>query len=117
MSSTAQLKARFRQSKAWKDFRKLIMNLYDNKDPISGHKLYKGFNLHHRVLTNDMDVYRDLSNTDMFKPLNKSTHDAVHWGLDLIKHNGIEAFNNYYQEVLAEAVLNKYIQGDQKDEE
>lgn len=109
MSSTAQLKAKFRTSKVWKDFRKVIMNLYDSKDPITGRKLYKGFNLHHRKLTNDMNVYRDISNPDMFRPLNKSTHEAVHWGLDLIKNNGLEAFTRYYQEVLAEAALNKYI--------
>lgn len=109
MSSTVQLKAKFRTSKNWKDFRKMIMNLYDNKDPITGRKLYKGFNLHHRVLTNDMNVYRDISNPDMFRPLNKAVHEAVHFGLDLIKHNGKEAFDRYYQEVLAEAALNKYI--------
>ena len=85
------------------------MNVFDNKDPITGRKLVKGFNLHHRRLTNDMDVYRDISNADMFRPLNPATHDAVHFALALIKHNGIDAFRRYVQEVYEEAVLNGYI--------
>lgn len=109
MSSIAQMKAKFRCSKAWKDFRKKIMNEQDNKDLITGRKLYKGFNVHHKKLTNDMEVYRDLSNSDNFVALNKSTHEAVHWGLDLIKHNGIAAFERYVGEVLRETLLNNYI--------
>lgn len=109
MSTTSILKAKFRSSKIWKDFRKKKMLEQKGKDPITGRKLYGGWNLHHRILTSDMDVYRDLSDSDNFIGLNKATHEAVHFGLDLIKHNGINAFERYYEEVLREAVLNSYM--------
>lgn len=115
-TKTATLKAKFRSSKMWKDFRKKKMNEQDNHDLITGRKLYKGFNVHHAILTNDMDVYRDLSDSSHFIAVNKSTHEAIHWALDLIKHNGRDAFVRYVSEVLREAILNKYISREEIEE-
>lgn len=115
-TKTSTLKAKWRASKAWKDFRKKKMNEQDNHDPITGRKLYKGFNVHHTILTNDMDVYRDLSDSSNFIAINKSTHEALHWGLDLVKHNGIKALVRYVSELLRECVLNKYITREELEE-
>lgn len=115
-TKTSTLKAKFRASKLWKDFRKKVMNAFDNKDPITGRKLVKGFNLHHRRLTNDMEVYRDISDVDMFRPFNPATHDAVHWGLNLVKHNGLIALARYVAELLQESELNGYITREELEE-
>ena len=109
MSSVAQLKAKFRTSKVWKLFRKQKMDEQNGKDPITNRKLYKGSNLHHKILTNDIDVYRDLSVASNFIMINKSTHEALHWALDLIKHNGLDAWKRYIAEVEIEAELNHLI--------
>lgn len=115
-TKTSTLKAKFRSSKMWKDFRKKVYDLQDGKDPISGRKLLKGANLHHKILTNDMDVYRDTSNTDNYIFLNKKNHEFIHFGLDLVKHNGLNALTRYVSELLKECVLNEYITREELEE-
>ena len=42
MSKNSELKAKFRRSPEWKNFRKHMAELYDNKDAITGKPLRKG---------------------------------------------------------------------------
>ena len=42
MSKNSELKAKFRRSAEWKNFRKHMADLYDNKDAITGKPLRKG---------------------------------------------------------------------------
>ena len=68
-----KIKAEFRKTKAWKDFRKL----FDSKiDYITQKKLPKKYNLHHMKL--DSRFYTDL-NEDNFEPMLNSVHDFIHW--------------------------------------
>lgn len=67
-------KQKFRQSKAWKDFRKKMMNI-QKVDQITLKKLLKGFHLHH--LDMSAENYKDL-NPNNFACLNKSLHEVVH---------------------------------------
>ena len=41
MSKNSELKAKFRRSPEWKNFRKHMAELYDNKDAITGKPLRK----------------------------------------------------------------------------
>lgn len=70
------LKSKVRQTKEWRQLRIDIEDAYDGLDPITGKKLLKGFNVHH--LDMRTEHYDDL-NIEKFRPLNKSTHDAIHW--------------------------------------
>lgn len=75
MSKNSELKAKFRKSPEWKNFRKRMADLYDNKDAITGKPLRKGWNLHH--LDMSIENYQDLDE-DKFIPLNKTTHEMLH---------------------------------------
>lgn len=75
MSKNSELKAKFRRSVEWKNFRKHMADLYDNKDAITGKPLRKGWNLHH--LDMSVENYQDLDD-DKFIPLNKATHEMLH---------------------------------------
>ena len=70
------VKAKFRQSKEWKEFRKRIFDKQDGKDIITGKKLYKGYNVHH--LSMDAETYDKLIEEN-FIAVNKQTHDALHF--------------------------------------
>ena len=70
------VKAQFRQTKVWKEFRKRIFNKQDGKDIITGKKLYKGFNCHH--LDMSAENYDQLIEEN-FIAVNKQTHDALHF--------------------------------------
>ena len=48
-------------------------------DPITGAKLAKGCNLHHRHVTAGEDDYKDMSNEDDFVMLNSMTHKMLHF--------------------------------------
>ena len=69
-------KAKFRQSKEWKEFRKRIFDKQDGKDVITGKKLYKGYNVHH--LDMSAENYDQLIEEN-FIAVNKQTHDALHF--------------------------------------
>ena len=56
-----------------------MMNKQKGIDPITKHKLYKGWNLHHRHVTADTDEYQDISNEEHYVCFNKQTHEFLHW--------------------------------------
>lgn len=76
MTEVKKAKAKFRATKEWKQFRDLMFKEFDGKDAITGRPLRKGWQLHHLDL--DPDNYRIL-NPNHFIPLNKKTHDVVHF--------------------------------------
>ena len=79
MNKNQKEKRNFRASKVWKAFRKKMMNKQKGLDPITKHKLYKFWNLHHRHVTADTDEYQDISNEEHYVCLNKQTHEMLHW--------------------------------------
>ena len=79
MNKNQKEKRNFRASKVWKAFRKKMMNKQKGIDPITKHKLYKFWNLHHRHVTADTDEYQDISNEEHYICLNKQTHEFLHW--------------------------------------
>ena len=79
MNKAQKSKRNFRNSKAWKEFRKKIMHEQHGIDPITRSKLAKGCNLHHRHVTADEDDYKDMSNEEDFVMLNSMTHKMLHF--------------------------------------
>ena len=69
-------KAKFRQSKEWKEFRKRIFDKHDGKDLVTGKKLYKGYNVHHCDMS--AENYNKLIEEN-FVALHKQTHEALHF--------------------------------------
>ena len=70
-----QFKKKVRQSKEWKELREL--KLKEQKlDPITGKKILKGANCHHKCL--DVEQYDNLS-PERFVLLNRQTHEILHW--------------------------------------
>lgn len=67
-------KANFRRSKKWKDFRETFR---EDKDALTGKKLSTRFNLHHMDLNSEH--YTDISKRENYLPLNKKSHDAIHF--------------------------------------
>ena len=70
------VKAKFRQSKEWKEFRKRMFEKQDGKDIITGKKLCRGYNTHHLDLS--VENYDQLTEEN-FVALNKQTHEALHF--------------------------------------
>ena len=70
------VKAKFRQTKEWKEFRKRIFDSQGGKDIITGKKLYKGYNVHH--LDMSAENYDKLIEEN-FVAVNKQTHEALHF--------------------------------------
>ena len=70
------VKAKFRASKEWRQFRKRIFDKQNGKDIITGKKLYKGFNCHH--LDMSADNYDKLIKEN-FIAVNKNTHETLHF--------------------------------------
>ena len=71
---TQKEKTKFRSTSTWKKWRIHIKKLFNNKDAITHQPLHKGFNIHHL----DEPHYNDLKD-EKFIPLNKQTHDVIHW--------------------------------------
>ena len=69
-------KAKFRATKAWKEFRKRIFDKQDGKDIITGKKLYRGYNVHH--LDMSAENYDQLIEEN-FIAVNKQTHETLHF--------------------------------------
>ena len=85
-TSVKELKNKFRQTKAWKEFRSEMKEYCRNVDYITQSKLLRGANLHHKVLLKSsknvervMQHYTDITDKDNFVFLNKTTHDTVHF--------------------------------------
>lgn len=75
MSKNSNIKDRVRKSKEWLEFRdKLIKS--QKIDPITGKKLQKGCNCHHRDL--NVDNYDKFSNERQVM-LNRQTHTILHF--------------------------------------
>ena len=74
--STQKEKSKFRQSVKWKKYRN-YRKKKDKIDCITLFPLRKGWNLHHLDLNEEH--YEDLSDDSHFKPLNKKTHDTIHF--------------------------------------
>ena len=68
-------KAKFRASKAWKDFRRKMFQI-QKVDPITLKKLNKMAHLHHLDLC--ADNYKNLD-VSRFVLLNQQTHDCIHF--------------------------------------
>lgn len=77
MNDKQKKKRNFRASKRWKDFRHKIYAKQKGIDPITGSKLIKGCNLHHRNLS--ADEYENIDNEDDFVMLNHMTHEMLHF--------------------------------------
>lgn len=69
-------KNKFRRSSKWLEFRAYQKKKH-NIDCITLSPLRKGWNLHHLDLNEEH--YEDLSNESHFVPLNKKTHDVIHF--------------------------------------
>jgi len=69
-------KTKFRQSRPWKDFKKEKYIESGKTDFITGHKLRKMWQLHHRNL--DEKKYQNLRG-DWFLCCNNLTHKVIHW--------------------------------------
>ena len=70
------IKAKFRKTKEWREFRKRIFDKQNGKDIITGKKLYKCYNVHH--LDMSADNYDKLIEEN-FIAVNKATHEALHF--------------------------------------
>ena len=76
MNDIQKAKRNFRQTKRWKEFRKEMKIKCGGVDLITGHKLRKGFQVHHRNL--DESQYQNLRE-DWFICINNQTHEFLHW--------------------------------------
>lgn len=88
-SALDKAKTNFRQTKAWKDFRKKMM-FFDKPlksgktqkvkacDDLTGSKLTALYNLHHMRVCRTMEEYKDL-NPAYFLRLNNKSHEFLHW--------------------------------------
>lgn len=90
LSKLQKSKRNFRNSKAWKEFRHKMNVKQKGIDPITGAKLAKGCNLHHRHVTAGEDDYKDMSNEEDFVMLNSMTHKMLHWAYTYYKKYGRE---------------------------
>lgn len=99
MSKLQKSKRNFRNSKAWKEFRHKMNVLQNGKDPITGAKLAKGCNLHHRHVTAGEDDYKDMSNEEDFVMLNSMTHKMLHWAYTYYKKYGREFLDRIEEEL------------------
>lgn len=91
MSKNSEIKAKFRATKEWKDFRIHMLAMVDNTCECCGNeypgKKSRGLNIHHRDL--NVANYSDISNTYNFKVLCKSCHESLHFF-----HNRVNAKKN-----------------------
>jgi hypothetical protein len=76
MNETQKAKKKFRQTKEWKNFRKLMFSKSGKVDRITLKPLRKGWQLHHLLL--DETRYAELDENN-FVCLNNLTHKFVHW--------------------------------------
>ena len=69
-------KDQVRKSLEWKRLRYTCVDEYENKDCVTNRPLLPGFNVHH--LDGRAENYGRLD-VERFRPLNRNTHQAVHW--------------------------------------
>lgn len=75
MTKEQKEKRKFRNSKAWKQFKKQKAKEAEKKDFITQKPLRKMWSLHHEDL--DPDNYKNLN--DNFVCLNNLSHKFIHW--------------------------------------
>lgn len=98
MNKAQKSKRNFRNSKAWRTFRHEMNIKQKGIDPITGAKLAKGCNLHHRHITAGEADYKDISNKDDFVMLNSMTHKMLHFGYTYYKKYGREFLDRIEEE-------------------
>lgn len=102
MNSTERNK--FRNTKIWKDFREEMKERIPY-DCITGRKLYKGWTLHHCNLRPE-DYH--ILNPEHFNPLNKQTHELVHFLYNTTRYQDIETtLRNIYYLITKMLEINK----------
>lgn len=99
MNKLQKSKRNFRNSKAWRTFRHEMNIKQKGIDPITGAKLVKGCNLHHRHISAGEEDYKDMSNVDDFVMLNSMTHKMLHWTFTYYKKFGREFLNRIEEEL------------------
>ena len=82
---TRQEKKAFRLTKPWSNFRQRMRKRCGCKDMITGKELTRTWNLHHLDMKGEN--YTDLSNPDKFVPMNKDTHEFIHWLFRFYRHD------------------------------
>lgn len=89
-----EMKSKFLTSKIWKLFRKDVYDKQKGKDPLTGSKLVKRFNVHHLDLRSEN--YKNLDDIERFIGLNPKSHDAVHLIFNVYKkdHDVIKRLEN-----------------------
>lgn len=83
-TSAYKMKAKFRQSAKWKNFRLEKAIEQEGKDFITGMPLRKNWNLHHADLHTE---HYQILQKERFFALNSQTHDFVHWFFHYYKKN------------------------------
>lgn len=84
MTEAAKKKKKVRASSKWKAFRNQMSVEYKHKDGLTQKPLRKGFALHHMLL--DDNRYNELE-PDRFIPLNKTSHDTIHFCYNYAKND------------------------------
>lgn len=77
----AKERSKIRQTGGWKELRRQVASLFENRDPITNDPLKRGWNLHHMDLSPENYsnfAIMDSANRRRFLPLNKTTHKLLH---------------------------------------
>lgn len=82
MTDDSKKKTQFRRTAKWKKFRAYMKKECKGLDFITGKKLYKGFQLHHKDMR--LENYKNLV-PGRFLCCNKKTHEVVHWCYEYYK--------------------------------
>lgn len=76
MNRAQKSKRNFRKSRVWKDFRRKMYLLSRKTDIITGHRLKKGWQVHHRSLD---EARYEILEPEYFLCCNNLTHKVIHW--------------------------------------
>ena len=99
LSKLQKEKRNWRNSKEWKSFRHKMNVKQKGIDPITGGKLSRGANLHHRHVTADEEEYKNISNEDDYVMLNLMTHKVLHFCYTYYKKYGRDFLDRIEQEL------------------
>lgn len=73
----------FRNTHAWREFRRRMFMLNNGLDYITRLPLLANYNVHHIDMS--FDKYTDLSDMNRFCVLNEDTHSFIHWLYNMYK--------------------------------
>lgn len=97
-------RSKFRASSKWKNFRKYMKQLW-KIDYITQSPLRTGYNLHHLDMS---DENYEVLDKNLFIPLNKKTHDVLHFIYSYYKKD--KTILSRLEEILDKMVeINKWI--------